>query len=44
MDDFEWNVVNEGHLLDAMVGHKPVGMYLLNRVLRRTHIFFFRCK
>lgn len=25
MDDFEWNVVNEGYLLDAMVGHKPVG-------------------
>ncbi|KAJ8952845.1 hypothetical protein NQ314_007451 [Rhamnusium bicolor] len=26
MDDFEWNVVNEGQLLDAMVGHKPVGV------------------
>ncbi|KAJ8963757.1 hypothetical protein NQ317_011900 [Molorchus minor] len=24
MEDFEWNVVNEGQLLDAMVGHKPV--------------------
>ncbi|KAG5890185.1 hypothetical protein JTB14_010649 [Gonioctena quinquepunctata] len=26
MDDFQWNVVNEGQLLDAMVGHKPVGV------------------
>ncbi|CAH1116725.1 unnamed protein product [Phaedon cochleariae] len=26
MEDFEWNVVNEGQLLDAMVGHKPVGV------------------
>ncbi|KAF7268610.1 hypothetical protein GWI33_018300 [Rhynchophorus ferrugineus] len=26
MDDIEWNVVNEGQLLDAMVGHKPVGV------------------
>nr|CAI5818095.1 unnamed protein product [Callosobruchus analis] len=26
MDEFEWTVVNEGHLLDAMVGHKPVGV------------------
>lgn len=25
MDDFEWNVVHESQLLDAMVGHKPVG-------------------
>lgn len=25
--DFEWNVFHEGQLLDAMVGHKPVGMY-----------------
>lgn len=25
MDEFEWNVVHEGQLLDAMVGHKPVG-------------------
>lgn len=25
MEDFEWTVVNEGHLLDAMVGHKPIG-------------------
>lgn len=25
MEEFEWTVVNEGHLLDAMVGHKPVG-------------------
>lgn len=27
MDDFEWNVFHEGQLLDAMVGHKPVGAY-----------------
>ncbi|KAJ8925572.1 hypothetical protein NQ315_009412 [Exocentrus adspersus] len=26
MEDFEWNVVNEGQLLDAMAGHKPVGV------------------
>lgn len=26
MDDIEWNVVNEGQLLDAMVGHKPIGV------------------
>ncbi|GJQ80159.1 MrgBP [Trypoxylus dichotomus] len=26
MDDFEWNVFHEGQLLDAMVGHKPVGI------------------
>ncbi|RZC33692.1 Eaf7 domain containing protein [Asbolus verrucosus] len=26
MDEFEWNVINEGQLLDAMVGHKPVGV------------------
>ncbi|XP_066143629.1 MRG/MORF4L-binding protein [Euwallacea fornicatus] len=26
MEDIEWNVVNEGQLLDAMVGHKPVGV------------------
>ncbi|XP_017778097.1 PREDICTED: MRG/MORF4L-binding protein [Nicrophorus vespilloides] len=26
MDDFEWNVVNESHLLESMVGHKPVGV------------------
>ncbi|XP_057653431.1 MRG/MORF4L-binding protein isoform X1 [Diorhabda carinulata] len=25
-DEFEWNVVHEGQLLDAMVGHKPVGV------------------
>ncbi|KAJ8960082.1 hypothetical protein NQ317_007383 [Molorchus minor] len=23
MEDFEWNVANEGQLLDTMVGHKP---------------------
>lgn len=27
MDEFEWNVYHEGQLLDAMVGHKPVGRY-----------------
>ncbi|XP_044745360.1 MRG/MORF4L-binding protein-like [Coccinella septempunctata] len=26
MDDIEWTIVNEGQLLDAMVGHKPVGL------------------
>ncbi|CAH1114576.1 unnamed protein product [Psylliodes chrysocephalus] len=26
MEEFEWNVVYEGQLLDAMVGHKPVGI------------------
>ncbi|KAH1000653.1 MRG/MORF4L-binding protein [Dendroctonus ponderosae] len=26
MEDIEWTVVNEGQLLDAMVGHKPVGV------------------
>ncbi|KAI4469164.1 mrg-binding protein [Holotrichia oblita] len=26
MEDFEWNVFHEGQLLDAMVGHKPVGV------------------
>ncbi|XP_018320858.1 MRG/MORF4L-binding protein [Agrilus planipennis] len=26
MEDFEWNVSNEIHLLEAMVGHKPVGI------------------
>ncbi|XP_050294084.1 MRG/MORF4L-binding protein [Anthonomus grandis grandis] len=26
MEDIEWTVVNEGQLLDAMVGHKPVGI------------------
>ncbi|XP_072378638.1 uncharacterized protein MrgBP [Diabrotica undecimpunctata] len=26
MDEFEWTVVHEGQLLDAMVGHKPVGI------------------
>lgn len=26
MDDFDWNVYHEGQLLDAMVGHKPVGV------------------
>ncbi|CAG9859054.1 unnamed protein product [Phyllotreta striolata] len=26
MEEFEWNVVYEGQLLDAMVGHKPVGV------------------
>lgn len=25
MDDFEWTAVNESKLLEAMVGHKPVG-------------------
>lgn len=25
MEEIEWNVVNEGQLLAAMVGHKPVG-------------------
>ncbi|XP_030750321.1 MRG/MORF4L-binding protein [Sitophilus oryzae] len=25
-EDIEWNVINEGQLLDAMVGHKPVGV------------------
>lgn len=28
MEEFEWNVVHEGQLLDAMVGHKPVGMFI----------------
>lgn len=32
MDDFEWNVVHEGQLLDAMVGHKPVGKFCLHRL------------
>ncbi|XP_045474142.1 MRG/MORF4L-binding protein-like [Harmonia axyridis] len=26
MDDIEWTIANEGQLLDAMVGHKPVGV------------------
>ncbi|CAH1976716.1 unnamed protein product [Acanthoscelides obtectus] len=26
MEEFEWTVVNEGYLLDAMAGHKPVGV------------------
>lgn len=26
MEDIEWNVIHEGELLDAMVGHKPVGI------------------
>lgn len=26
MDNIEWNIFNEGQLLDAMVGHKPVGI------------------
>jgi MRG-binding protein len=30
MEDIEWTVVNEGQLLDAMVGHKPVGTYVSN--------------
>lgn len=32
MDDFEWNVVNEGHLLESMVGHKPVGKRFLEDI------------
>lgn len=28
MDEFEWNVAHEGQLLDAMVGHKPVGIFI----------------
>ncbi|XP_044263523.1 MRG/MORF4L-binding protein isoform X1 [Tribolium madens] len=26
MDEIEWNVAHEGQLLEAMVGHKPVGV------------------
>ncbi|KAJ3647732.1 hypothetical protein Zmor_019594 [Zophobas morio] len=26
MEEFEWTVVNEGQLLESMVGHKPVGV------------------
>lgn len=29
MDDIEWTVVNESRLLEAMVGHKPVGMFII---------------
>lgn len=28
-EDFNWTVHYEGQLLDAMVGHKPVGKLLL---------------
>lgn len=30
MEDFEWTAVNESKLLEAMVGHKPVGKLLLH--------------
>lgn len=38
MDDIEWTIANEGQLLDAMVGHKPVGK-LINLKLQ----FSFEC-
>lgn len=38
MEDFEWTVVNEGHLLDAMVGHKPVG-----KLISLHPVVFFLC-
>lgn len=41
MEDIEWTVVNEGQLLDAMVGHKPVGknMFLSTKPSARIVLF-----
>lgn len=37
MEEIEWNVVNEGQLLAAMVGHKPVGKWLNDPALGNPH-------
>lgn len=39
MDDLEWNVQQECHLLESMMGHKPIGNYITHcRNLSSPHV------